>query len=456
MIHYHCLGLNHQTASVSLRERVAFDDDKTRHVLARVTRHACGDAAETPEMIVLSTCNRVEIYLAASELSVSALKKDLAEIHGFEEDVLADHFYHYEDEAVVQHLFRVAAGLDSLVPGEPQILGQVSDALEIARSEGTVGLMLSRLFQAAISAGKRARSETNISRNPGSISSLAASLAEESVPNIKNASVVVIGSGEMAELAVEALRKRGASDILVINRTLSRARQLAEKWRAKPGAFGELENALRHADIVISSTGAPHLLIHRSLVSEIQSERGERPLVLIDIAVPRDIDPQIGCLPGVRLYDMDGLKERFDQSLSTRLQETPRVEKILEEERLRFMDYLETLSVLPLIAELHKHAESIRKNVLEKSFRKLPDLSEEEKTRIEAMSRSLVKQILEAPIMRLRAEARCPYGAEYAAVARRLFDLEGGAYYCMFASDICRQESGIPNSWQTCESNCGR
>jgi glutamyl-tRNA reductase len=323
----------------------------------------------------------------------------------------------------VRHLFEVAAGLDSLVIGEPQILGQVTRALELARGQNTAGSVLNRLFQAAIHTGKRTRTETAISRNPASVSSLAASLSERAVHDISEAQIVILGAGEMAELAVEALRKRGARKILVVNRTLERAQDLVQRWDAQATTFENMYAALESADILISSTGAPHTLISSEMVSQIMRQRINRPLVLIDIAVPRDIDPDVATLSHVTLYDMDSLNARLEHSLAERMAEVPQVRRIVDKELDLFGEYWKSLDMLPLIADIRQNAESIRQTELEKTLRRLPDLTEAERNHIEAMTQALVKKLLHAPTNRLRAEATTPRASEFAAIARTLFNL---------------------------------
>jgi glutamyl-tRNA reductase len=326
--------------------------------------------------------------------------------------------------------------LDSLVVGEPQILGQVTRALELARGQNTAGPVLNRLFQSAIHAGKRARTETGISRNPASVSSLAASLSERTVSKISEAQIVILGAGEMAELAVEALRKRGANRILVVNRTLERAHSLAQRWNAQATTFENINMALVSADILISSTGAPHTIISREMVNEAMAERAGRSLVLIDIAVPRDIDPDAANVRGVRLYDIDNLNVQLENSLAERMSDVPQVKIILEEELSHFTEYMKSLEMIPIIADMRKQAEDIRQKELEKTLRRMPDLTEAERDRIEAMTQALVKRILDAPTQRLRAEASCPYAPEYAAVARTLFGLKNDGL-CGFSGQSC-------------------
>ncbi|HXF84460.1 MAG TPA: glutamyl-tRNA reductase [Anaerolineales bacterium] len=432
-MHIFVVGLNHNSAPVNLRERLAFSEEEIRASLSRVK---CEPLSRIiMEMIILSTCNRIEIYAVSNREIFPKLEIFLSERRGVSYREFQTHLYRYRDMDAARHLFDVAAGLDSLVIGEPQILGQIVRALELARGQNMAGPVLNRLFQAAIHAGKRARAETHISRNPASVSSLAASLAERVVHPIAEAQVVVVGAGEMAELAVEALRKRGAQKILVVNRTLERARLLAERWDAQAATFETLNDALLSADILLSSTGAPHLILTSDMVRAAMTARPHRPLVLIDIAVPRDIDPDAARIPHVALYDIDHLNAQLEDSLAERLAEAPKVRAILDEELAEFAEYLQSLEMLPLIADIRQRAENIRREMLEKTLRRLPDLTDEERARIEALTQALVKQILHAPTQRLRAEAGSSRAPEYAAVARALFGLH----------DDTRGHSGKPH-----------
>ncbi len=433
-MHILCLGLSHTKTPVSLREKLAFSEDAIRAALARLS---CGQIASSiAEMIIISTCNRIEIYATSNKLALPELEAFLSDTHGVPVNELHLHLYRFKDMEAVRHLFEVASGLDSLVIGEPQILGQVTRALELSRGQSTAGPVLNRLFQAAIHAGKRARTETAVSRNPASVSSLAASLSERVVHKISEAQIVVLGAGEMAELAVEALRKRGAKQILVVNRTLERAHALIKRWDAQATTFENLQAALASADILIASTGAPHTLISPEMVNETMKRRPERPLVLIDIAVPRDIDPDVANIPHVKLYDMDNLNAQLEHSIAERMAEVPQVKNILVEELEQFEEYLKSVEMLPLIADMRQNAEAIRQTELEKTLRRLPDLTEAERTRIEAMTQALVKKLLEAPTHRLRAEASCPHAPEYATVARTLFGLKSHGL-CGFSGQAC-------------------
>ncbi len=434
-MHILSIGLSHTTTPIHLRERMILGEDQIRAALSRLScRHLSGNMAE---MIILSTCNRIEIYAVSSQEIFIELEIFLSESRGVLRDEFIPHLYHHKDLDAARHLFHVAAGLDSLVVGEPQILGQVTRALELARGQNMAGPVLNRLFQSAIHAGKRARTETAISRNPASVSSLAASLSERVVHPIAEAQIVILGAGEMAELAVEALRKRGANRILVVNRTLERADALAQRWAAQATTFENLHPALISADILIASTGAPHTIITTELVNQTMQARAQRPLVLIDIAVPRDIAPEIANIPHVRLYDIDNLNAQLESSIAERMAEVPQVKSILEDELSQFAEYLKSLQMIPIITDMRQQAELIRQGLLEKTLRRLPDLTETERGHIELMTQALVKKILNAPTQRLRAEASCPHAPEYATVARTLFGLNKGEELCSFSGNAC-------------------
>ena len=434
-MHILSLGLNHSSSPIHLRERLIFNEEQVRASLARLS---CGQVASPfGEMVILSTCNRIEIYTASDRLAFTDLEAFLSEARGVPLREFRQHLYRSHDLEAVEHLFHVAAGLDSLVIGEPQILGQVTRALELARGQNAAGPILNRLFQAAIHAGKRARTETAISRNPASVSSLAASVAEKTLGQIRTASVAVLGAGEMAELTVEALRKRGVERIHVINRTLARAQGLAQRWGAESATFEFLQQALCEADILISSTGAPHLVVEARMVEVALRSRAGRPLVLIDIAVPRDIDPDVASLPQVKLFDIDGLNAQLEDSLTRRMEEVPHVRQILDQELFEFETYMKSLEMLPIIADIRQQAEAIRQTELEKTLRRMPDLTDSERERIEAMTRSLVKKLLDTPTRRLRDESTCPHAPQFATVARTLFGLKHDPSQCSFSSEPC-------------------
>ncbi len=422
-MHILCMGMNHTTSSVKLRELLAFDEAKRDATLARV---GCGGQPDSSlsELVILSTCNRVELYAVSSQRDFTPLASLLSEVHAILIDEFEPYTYKLMDEEVTWHLLSVSAGLDSLVIGEPQILGQVAEALKHAQHQNSVGKVLSRLFYTAVRAGKRARTETAISQNSASIPALATRMAELSIAEMSSAQLVILGAGEMSELAVEAFRKRGASRILVVNRTIERAQQIAQRWKAEVTTFENLTQAVEQADVLIASTSAPHTLLHAELVEKVMASRPHRPLVIIDIAVPRDVDPEVRNIPNVQLHDMDTLQADLENSLELRLREVPRVESILNEELAGFLDYLKSLDLLPLIAGMRQKAESIRQQELEKTLKRLPSITDTDRIRLEAMTLAMVKKILHEPIIYLRSEAGGPQAADFALLVRSLFGLE--------------------------------
>ena len=427
-MHTYCLGMNHQTAPVHLRERFALDERKLGAFLARF---GCGSQPDsnTQEMVIISTCNRVEIYVAAPRIDFESLEYILAEINHVLVEEFIPYTYRFEDEAAADHLMRVASGLDSLVIGEPQILGQVAKALETAQEHRSAGKVLSHLFYAAIRAGKRARTETGIAHNAASIPSVAVRLAEQSISDLGQSQIAILGAGEMAELAVEAFRKRGARKVIVVNRTQERAHLLAGRWDGIAETFENLPDVLERSDVLITSTSAPHTLVDAPLVRQSMERRPERPLVIIDIAVPRDVEAAVGEISNVLLYELDALQENLDYYIEQRRMETPKVETILEEELMAYQEYINSLDLLPLIASLRQKAEVIRQAELDKTLRRLPGLSDAERTHLEAMTQALVKKILHEPTTRLKEEAGGSQVTEYAALVRDLFGLGESANF---------------------------
>lgn len=420
----HCLGLSHKTASLQLLEAAYFTEEQVRAALARCGCRPEDQESDLLELTLLSTCNRVELYGVLAGDSAQALYEILTESSELDSDMLAPHLYHYSGLDSVRHLLRVASGLDSMVTGEPQILGQVADAHALALQVGASSTILNKVFQAAVHAGKRARSESGIATKPATTSSVAVHFAASIVPQLAQANVLVLGAGEMAELAVEALRKRGVRSLTVLNRTVSTARQLADRWGAEAKSFEQLLPALAAADILITSTGAPHTILHKESVEEVTAGRRGRPLVLLDIAVPRDIDPAVSDLPNVHLFDLETLDQHLQGSLQERQAEIPKVERILEEEFETFAAWHQSLRIRPVIAALHQRAETIRAQEVERTLAHLDEVTPEAKEQIEAMSRALVKKLLHGPTMRLKERSQNGSVAAYTLVARDLLDLD--------------------------------
>lgn len=422
-----CIGLSHHTAPIELRERLTYSTEALKAALARC---GCGNDTQSTnltELAILSTCNRLEVYATGHADRSDALIEFVSETTGIPASEFVPHLYEFTDAEAAEHLGRVASGLDSMILGEPQILGQVTEAYELALSQQSIGPVLSALFRYAIHTGKRARTETAISRNPATISSIAVKLAESIVPDLATAHIAIVGAGEMAELAVEAVRNRGAQNIVVINRTYDRAMQLASRWQASALTYERLPEALIDADIVITSTGAPHIVIKPPMAETAMAHRPDRPLVIIDIAVPRDVDPEVNRIPNVHCFDIDDLESRLNGSIAERRQEVPRVEAIVAEESAEFMAWFHSLDIISLIADLRHKADVIRRAEIEKTFRHMQNLDENDRRRIEALSESLVNKLLHDPTLRLKAEAGNGHAAEYAAAVRHLFALNTAA-----------------------------
>jgi len=421
--HIHCLSLTFQSSSVAKRERIAF----TPHRLDTSLEEFVNDPERTWDdiqgLVILSTCNRVEIYAVSNHPIFDLLERFIADVQDIDISAYSSDFSRYLDEGAVFHLFRVACGLESAVLGEPQILGQVTNAYMIAKQHGSVGKNLERLFQTAIFTGKRVRSETQIGHKPASIASLAVKLISEKVESLSEAQIVLLGAGEMAELSIEALRKRGAEDILVINRTYKMAQELAERWNGQAASMQALPKALKNADILIASTGAPHIIVEDALIEKAIESRPHRPLVIMDIAVPRDIDARANQIPGVYLYDIDSLSEKFQTCITQRKSEIPKVETIIEEEVRQYQDYLSSLDMIPIIVNMRKQANLIRQDELQKTIQHISNLSPETEEQIEILTKSIVNKILHIPTIRLKEEASGPNAAEYADMARDLFGL---------------------------------
>jgi glutamyl-tRNA reductase len=427
MSHLLCLGLNHTTAPIKIRERLSFDAASLHAALARFGPLHCNERLPgIVEAAILSTCNRLEIYALATnpEPAADALACFLSEARGVPEEAFRDYLYDYVDEGAVRHLMNVASGLDSQVLGEPQILGQVVDAYEAAMAHGAVGVVLAALFRAAIHTGKRARTETGVGANAASISSVAVQFASCVFGGLNGCEVLVIGAGEMSELAVRALMERGARGLLVANRTYQRALQLAQQWNGEAMPFERLGEGLARADIVITATDAPHPILHRPEVETAVQCRQHRPLCIIDIAVPRDVEAEVATLPDVHLYNIDDLQSTVEDNLEERRAEVPRVEAIVEEELESFMAWMASLEVVPTIGQLRRRAEDIRLAEVERALNRLGDVSEREREVILSLSRRLVNKLLHQPINCLKQEAADSNGAVYTQVARHLFGLE--------------------------------
>lgn len=428
------VGMNHKTAPIQLRERAALSGDALGEALRRLhttlerPREAQETPRERPEGVILSTCNRLEIYAAVDEDAsdvTSQIIAFLAETGGFAEGSLTSYLYCMETEQAVRHLMRVATGLDSMVLGEPQILGQVTEAFEAAMAAGTVGPVLSALFRQAIHTGKRARTETAIGRRATTVSHAAVTLASQVLGSIHGRRVLLIGAGEMAQVAARHLASAGASALQVTNRTYERAESLARRVGGLPVAWDRMEEALAWADIVLTSTGASQAIIDVEIVQRVMRTRPDRPLFFIDIAVPRNVEPQVGEIPNVYRYDIDDLQTIVDTNLSERQREIPKVEAIIAEEAEEYLAWLRERAVVPVLRELRAKAEAIAEAELQRALRRLPNLTDAERRVIATLSHRIVNKLLHEPTVRLKAYASNGHGDGYERALRDLFVLNG-------------------------------
>jgi glutamyl-tRNA reductase len=409
-----CLGLSHRTAPVELRERIG----------------ALGPGAErcpgVLEHASLQTCYRVELYARlATELDDTRdeLIDALATAHGVERDLLVDHLYVHSGEDVARHLGRVAAGLDSLVLGEAEILGQIGDAFEAARVAGTLGPGLTLLFRTAIGTGRRARVETAIGANPATASSMGLTLAEGALGGLRGKRLLVVGAGRIGLQALKAASGRGLEGLAVANRTRERAVEVAWRFGATAHGLDELEEALASADVAVTATSSEAPVLDTGLVGSAMRRRPGRPLVLVDLAVPADVEREAGGIAGVRLFDVDDLRAGLDDAMASRLREVPKVEAIVDEEVAEFGRRYRELEVEPLLAELRRRAESVRERELEQALRDLGDVDPAVAERMDHLTRVLVRRLLHDPTVRLRERAGAGDADEVADTVRDVFGI---------------------------------
>jgi glutamyl-tRNA reductase len=416
------LGISHRTAPLELRERYAVDDPQP--ALVKLAR-----SAEIEEAVVLSTCNRVEVLVATNDLEAARVRvrsffeRELAPEQAPRARELEGALYELHDTAAVRHAFRVACSTDSQVVGEPQILGQVKDAYRAAVASGACGPILSRLYQRAFATAKRVRNETKIAERPISVARVAVQLAEQIFESLADKSALLVGAGEMIELALEALVKGGLAAVHVANRTPARASALAAKFGASAHGLGELPQLLAHSDVVLTCIGGHEPILDASLFAAALHERRERPIFAIDIGVPRNIDPAANRLEGVYLYDLDDLQGVARANADERRREVERAEAIVLEEQQRFDGWLGALAAVPTIRALVQRGESIRARELERSLAGVA-LGEREREAVEAATRAIVNKLLHAPLAKLRAEQDREAGLAQLEAARALFGLD--------------------------------
>lgn len=420
------VGLNQKVAPVKIREQLSLSPEAIQKALIR-WRNPYQNSSCFPEAVVLSTCNRLEVY--AAEPDLEGAKQRIFEFLEKETDQpqtnFAPYMYTYFDDDAVQHLFSVASGLDSMILGEDQILGQVTEAMEICLDCGASGKTLSALFRCAIETGKRVRTETMISQGATSVSHVAVELAQRIFGALDQCKVLLVGADEMAEIAARTLIAYGAKSVSIINRTKAYADKLALEFGARSLDWSELENTLAWADIVITATGSPTALFHYDNVQPIMARRKNRPLFFIDIAVPRNVKEEIDQIENVYRYDIDDLESVVQDSLSRREQEIPKANKIIEEQYQKFMIWFHSLDVVPTIIELRDKAEEIRKEECNKVLDRLSNLSSEERAAIEMMSTRIVHKLLHQPTVTLKSKSNQCSSPEFVQIVQEIFGLNG-------------------------------
>lgn len=414
------VGLSHKTAPVEFRERLSFSEDRQREAVREIVK-----LSPIKEAVLLSTCNRTELYTIASsvEAGVEALIDYLAAAAGLNPIELKKYLYFYNHEHAVLHLFRVVSSLESMVVGEAQILGQVKEAYDLAFQEGATDTVLNRLLRHAFKVGKRVRTETAIGESAVSISYAAVELAKQVFGVLDGNTVMVVGAGEMSELTVVHLLDNGIKKVIVTNRTFARAQELAEKFRGEAVPFEAMFEAMEAADIVISSTGASEPIINRQEMIKVMKARRFRPIFLIDIAVPRDINTNVNKLRNVFLYDIDDLQQVVEANVAERMREAEKAEVMIEAEVEEFVRWRRSLEVVPTIKAIRDMAEKIRVEELAKSLPKI-SLNETEVKEIDALTRLIVNKLLHEPTIRLKDISRLKDGPGYVNAIRHLFGLD--------------------------------
>ncbi|SDF26260.1 glutamyl-tRNA reductase [Fontibacillus panacisegetis] len=420
-MHIVVVGLNYRTAPVEVRERFSFAEKDLPQALQELKR-----TTSVLEGVIIATCNRTEIYVVVDRLQMCGyyVRSFMEKWFGVPREEFTKHLYMYENEDAIRHLFRVACGLDSMVLGETQILGQVRSAFLLSQSHHVTGKWFNTLFKQAITLSKRAHSETAIGESAVSVSYAAVELGKRVFGSFTDKRVLILGAGKMSELTAKHLSGGGAKEVIVANRTFGRAQELASKFDGTPCTMREAMQRLSDVDILISSTGAEGYIITSSQVAQSMKSRQDRPLFMIDIAVPRDIEPAISELPNVFLYDIDDLEGIVESNLEMRREEAVKIEQMIEEEIAAYGKWLQTLGVKPVIRALQEKSSTIHQNTLDSLFNKLPELDEHQRKVIRRLTKSIVNQMMHDPINRIKELAGEEHGSDALNMFTHIFALE--------------------------------
>jgi glutamyl-tRNA reductase len=414
---FQLIGVNHNTAPVEVRERLAIPESRLPEACRKLVEHPA-----VAEGMIVSTCNRVE-FIANMKNGTGDLREFLHEYFEVEPREYENHLYEFREDDVIRHVFRVAASLDSMVVGEPQILGQVKDAYATARAVGAVRAQLDQLLTRAFAVAKRVRTETAVGSSSVSVASVAVELAKKIFGSLEGKSVYLVGAGKMSELAARHLLANGAASLFVANRTYDRAIRLAQKFKGQAIEFSRIYETCNRADIIITSTGSPHFIFRPDHGEKLMALRQNKPMFFIDIAVPRDVDPEMNKVDGIFVYDIDDLQQAVASHVADRRKEADKAETIVNDEVGKFQARMQTLDVVPTIVSLQDHLENIRQAEIDRLRGRLGPLTTDQELAVEALTRGIVNKIMHTPISTLKSAARDPESTTVIELVRRLFNL---------------------------------
>jgi glutamyl-tRNA reductase len=420
-MHILVVGLNYKTAPVEIREKLTFEPNDLAEAMKQLK-----DRKSILENVIVSTCNRTEVYAVVDQLHTGRyyIKSFLAEWFGLDKDEITPYLFIYEHDGALEHLCKVACGLDSMVLGETQILGQVRTSFLFAQENQTIGTIFNQLFKQVITLAKRSHSETDIGANAVSVSYAAVELAKKILGDLKSKHVLILGAGKMGELAVQNLHGNGVEKVTVMNRTLQKAEELANRFNGKAKSMNELQCGLVEADILISSTGAKDFVITKEMMTDVKKMRKGRPLFMVDIAVPRDIDPLLAELDSIFLYDIDDLQGIVDANMQERKAAAMEIELLIEEEIVQFKQWINTLGVVPVISALRQKALNIQAETMVSIERKMPNLTERERKVLSKHTKSIVNQLLKDPIMKVKELSSESNADEALELFMKIFNIE--------------------------------
>lgn len=420
-MHILVVGLNYKTAPVEIREKLNFQPDELAVAMKQLKKQK-----SVLENVIVSTCNRTELYAVVDQLHTGRyyIKAFLAEWFGLDKDEITPYLTIFEQDGALDHLCKVACGLDSMILGETQILGQVRSSFLLAQEHNTIGTIFNQLFKQVITLAKRSHSETDIGANAVSVSYAAVELAKKIFGDLRSKHVLILGAGKMGELAVQNLHGSGVGKVTVMNRTLQKAEELANRFDGNAKGINELQCGLIEADILISSTGAKNFVITKEMVTHVEKMRKGRPLFMVDIAVPRDLDPKLADLDSVFLYDIDDLQGIVEANLQERKVAAEKIELMIEEEIVQFKQWINTLGVVPVIAALRNKALTVQAETMESIERKMPNLTERERKVLNKHTKSIINQLLKDPIVKVKELSAEPNAQESLELFKKIFNIE--------------------------------